>query len=151
MDSGRYVLLLHVPEGLVLEVGSLGRLEFPTGHYGYSGSAARGLQARLSRHARREKAVHWHIDRLTARDGVRVLGAVVLPLAGPSECETADDLVRSAGGRRLHRGFGSSDCRCPGHLVHLGGWEDVRAATASLEDAGGRWVDIWRIRRPGGP
>jgi Uri superfamily endonuclease len=142
MDSGRYALLLHVPDELVLDVGGLGRLEFPAGLYGYAGSAARGLRPRLLRHARREKAVHWHIDRLTARDEVRVLGAVVLPLAGPSECEAANGLVRTARGERLHPGFGSSDCGCPGHLVFLGRIEDVPDAIAPLEVLGGHWSEI---------
>ena len=43
-----------------LQIGSLGEREFRAGHYVYVGSAARGLEARIARHGRLRKKMHWH-------------------------------------------------------------------------------------------
>jgi hypothetical protein len=61
-DGGAYVLVLHLPEAREIEVGRLGTLLFREGYYVYVGSAVRHLAARMARHRRRRKTLHWHID-----------------------------------------------------------------------------------------
>ncbi len=113
---GIYAVLLshHGP----LTVGALGRIHFE-GLYLYVGSAL-GLAglSRLTRHwqlycGRRSKQ-HWHIDYLLE---VGVWRGAYWREAGPgAECELARALSRDLA---VVPGFGSSDCRCPGHLFYV--------------------------------
>ncbi|MDP7081322.1 MAG: GIY-YIG nuclease family protein [Candidatus Undinarchaeales archaeon] len=81
------------------------------GTYLYVGSAygPGGLAARLSRHARKHKRRHWHIDALTEGRGVNAIR--IYP--GSDECVLARELAERC---RAVKGFGSSDCDCPSHL-----------------------------------
>jgi Uri superfamily endonuclease len=116
-DSGVYLLVLRMPRRLSAKVGGLGRITLAAGSYGYVGSARRGLRARLRRHQRRTKPMHWHIDRLTRiADPV---GAVIWPWRPERECRLAGALQATGLGRLAVRRFGASDCRCPGHLLRL--------------------------------
>jgi Uri superfamily endonuclease len=91
---------------------------FPEGRYIYIGKASRGLAARLERHLGiRRRRRFWHVDYLLEK--AEVVEVWVFPLE-KGECSLARDLEREGGERRRWRGFGSSDCRCPGHLVFLG-------------------------------
>jgi len=96
-------------------VGRLGVFEFPAGHYTYTGSAARGLQARIARHLRAEKTLRWHIDYLLAASGVRVESVL---RSTRQECT----LNAATAGLRLIPGFGACDCRagCGTHLLYRG-------------------------------
>lgn len=135
-DSGVYLLVLEVPRPFCAAVGCLGRIALRAGRYGYVGSARRGLSARLSRHQRRKKPLRWHIDRLTgAADPV---GAVVWPWQPGRECRLAEALQAAGLGRLVASGFGSSDCRCPGHLFALPDMDlgTVAATLSPLLDAG---------------
>ncbi len=62
--AGTYILLVHLTCPAVLSVGRLGTYPLPAGMYAYCGSArgAGGLRARINRHLRLEKPIHWHID-----------------------------------------------------------------------------------------
>ncbi len=141
--TGAYLLLLRVHQNRTLDVGGLGRVPFPKGNYVYIGSGMGGLEARVARHfrsARRlrpngkrqlsslskgkfacafdmNKKVKWHIDRLLA--GAELVGAVLFQSKERKECELARSCLSFPGAGAV-RGFGSSDCRCPGHLVYLG-------------------------------
>jgi Uri superfamily endonuclease len=112
-----YRLHIRVERDVTVAVGRLGRFVFPAGCYVYTGSARRGLEARIARHLRpaREKRLHWHVDHLLAAPGCRV-ERVTRHAAG--EC----DLARRAGGTVPVPGFGASDCRagCGSHLRYLG-------------------------------
>ncbi|SDH56387.1 GIY-YIG nuclease family protein [Roseospirillum parvum] len=108
MPGGAYVLRLGVGPGVWLAPGV----------YWYAGSAygPGGLRARLGRHLRRDKAIRWHVDRLTVEPAVEV-GFLAFPGAG--ECALVAALL-AAGATVPVPGFGSSDCRiCPSHLVCL--------------------------------
>lgn len=115
--GGLYALVFFLPQALTLPVGRLGEVEFPAGWYVYVGSArgSGGLAARVGRHLRRAKRVHWHVDRLLAWAEVRE----VWGRAGDAstECAWAAALAQVPGARRWPLGFGASDCRCPGHLI----------------------------------
>lgn len=116
-DAGSYVLLVHLPRSLAFERPSL-RHQFGAGWYGYAGSARGpgGLRARIARHLRKEKALHWHVDSLTiAADSI-----LAFAVEGASECALAGSLLRSGFCRPSADGFGSSDCRsCSTHLLEL--------------------------------
>ncbi len=136
-DSGVYLLLVRVKEARPLRVGALGEVRLRKGYHAYVGRAKRGLRARLSRHARGEgKRRRWHIDYLLE---AAVLEEIwVLPLEA-GECETASGMAAGGGDREGLRGFGSGDCRCPGHLLYLGGRRPAPPAGV-----------LWSVRVPGG-
>jgi len=71
----------------------------------------------VKRHFRSCKKVKWHIDRLLAV--AELSGAVLFPSEHREECRLARAVLAVPGTRPVP-GFGSSDCRCIGHLVHLG-------------------------------
>ncbi len=123
--KGSYVLVLHLSQDRRLEVGKLGRLQFPSGYYLYFGSALNGLAGRIRRHLRREKKLHWHIDFLTYVAPV----VQVWWVAGEERCECvwARAALSHPGATAPARGFGSSDCRCPTHLVQLSSWAEAEA------------------------
>lgn len=126
-DSGTYTLLIQVPTERTLEVGALGRLDFESGWYAYTGSAfGPGGFGRVSRHrelaAGEREARHWHVDYLLGADGVRV-DAVVRSPDADIECAVAQSLSGTP-----VREFGSSDCDCPSHLAHDSRHADLLAA-----------------------
>ncbi|MDH5748921.1 MAG: GIY-YIG nuclease family protein [Rhodospirillales bacterium] len=86
--------------------------------YLYAGSARGpgGLRARIGRHLKEDKKIHWHVDRLT--DVARV--GAVYALVGGDECEIVETALKIKGVSAPVPGFGSSDCRiCPAHLLRL--------------------------------
>ena len=108
--QGIYVILLELDGAADIAAGRR-RFALTAGHYAYVGSALSGLEPRLSRHLRREKRFHWHIDFLLERARIsRIIGAET---AARKECDLARRLAR-----RLPAvaGFGSSDCKCASHL-----------------------------------
>ena len=44
-------------------------MEFSAGVYVYTGSATRGLEARIARHQRADKKIRWHFDHLPDEAG----------------------------------------------------------------------------------
>ncbi|MEO2141483.1 MAG: GIY-YIG nuclease family protein, partial [bacterium] len=65
-QTGSYALVLRLPSRRRVAVGRLGEVDFPKGYYIYFGSALGGLKARVARHLRHEKKLHWHADYLSA-------------------------------------------------------------------------------------
>lgn len=116
-DSGLYVVWLQLETPVRVTVGALGEINFAPGVYGYVGSAQRNRAARLRRHFKEEKPLRWHFDYLRPRGKVRA--AACLPGDKAGECRLAARLVERFGGRREPRRFGSSDCRCRGHLIRF--------------------------------
>jgi sugar fermentation stimulation protein A len=70
----------------------------------------------LSRHAAKRKRKHWHLDYLLPY--VQIFGALVIEDRRRLECDWAVWIGRT-GGLSI-KGFGASDCRCPGRLFRLG-------------------------------
>ena len=112
-DRGSYLLLMRLDQPLRIAVGCLGEINFAAGHYVYIGSAMQNLTARLARHGRRRKKLHWHVDYL------RQHAAEVTPLPIRSskrlECELAAAFGRLM--KPVVPGFGCSDCKCDTHLL----------------------------------
>ena len=116
-EAGAYALVLDVADTLTLIRPRRGSDTLGTGWYIYAGSARGpgGIRARVARHMRQDKAVHWHIDQVTTRKGTRVWA---VPLRGRTECDLVSDLTASDRFVATHPGFGSSDCRrCIAHLL----------------------------------
>ncbi|MBX5492637.1 MAG: GIY-YIG nuclease family protein [Chloroflexi bacterium] len=124
---GSYLLVLRTTTPLTLPVGRLGRRHFPPGWHVYVGSARRGLGARLAHHLRPLSRPHWHID--TLRSHATLVEVWALLGRERYECALAAQLT-GLPGAGLAAGFGSSDCRCPGHLVSF-------SARPALETLGG--------------
>ena len=110
-----YQLLIEVSSPLEIEVGRQGRCHFVAGRYIYTGSAKRNFEARIARHLRKDKKLHWHIDYLLAQPVVTV---VDVRRYGEEEC----DINQRQPGSIPLPGFGASDCRerCGSHLKYLG-------------------------------
>ena len=118
-QPGTYVLILRLPYPATIDVGRLGEFQFPAGWYGYAGSARGpgGLAARISRHVRPSKPLHWHIDYL--RYKASPIEAWYATGDQKRECAWAHTLSRLPGASIPARRFGASDCRCSSHLVHF--------------------------------
>ncbi|MEL1249506.1 GIY-YIG nuclease family protein [Aurantiacibacter gilvus] len=116
VQSGAYLLTISLGEKFA---GSLrGKpYELPAGTYVYAGSAngPGGVAARVARHMRKDKKLHWHVDALTV--AASEITAFAFP--GGNECALVERLL-GEGYEAPLPGFGSSDCRsCPAHLLRL--------------------------------
>jgi Uri superfamily endonuclease len=118
-QPGTYVLILHLLHRATIDVGRLGRFQFPAGWYAYAGSAhgPGGLAARIARHLRSPKPLHWHVDYLRAEAQPDQVWYAVG--TGKRECTWAEALSGLPGASIPVPRFGASDCRCPAHLVHF--------------------------------
>jgi len=130
-EPGTYALLLKLDKQDRITVGKLGTFDFPMGYYLYVGSALGpgGLRARLARHRRHSKSssqsssgqtgkkLHWHIDYLLQR--VRLIEVWSVASEERLECKWGEVARRLSGAQVPVRGFGSSDCRCPAHLIYF--------------------------------
>jgi Uri superfamily endonuclease len=114
-ESRTYQLLIELSVAVRLQIGHLGRFEFPAGLYVYTGSAKRHLASRVARHLAKRKRLRWHVDVLLASGAARV---VAVRLSRRAECA----LNRASPGSVLVPRFGASDCRarCGSHLKYLG-------------------------------
>lgn len=112
--AGTYLLLIEARESMTVTVGRLGIMPVVAGFYAYVGSAMAGLEPRLARHLRKEKAMHWHIDYLLAVTEL----AEIWAHRGVErlECQWARLLGEEM--RQPMSGFGASDCRCATHLFY---------------------------------
>lgn len=109
--KGSYILFCQLHGEQTIAVGHLKTIHFPAGYYAYVGSALGGFKSRLSRHWRRKKKLHWHIDYLLAK--ARVNAIITCATEDRMECAIAQAL-----GRQFDciPGFGCSDCHCRSHL-----------------------------------
>lgn len=115
---GAYALLLRLKQPAETPTRAFPSAVLSPGTYLYAGSAwgPGGIRARVLRHARRKKAQHWHVDRLT-----RVAELVdVLAFPGGHECGLVERARALPGTSVPIPGFGSSDCRsCAAHLIAI--------------------------------
>ncbi|MEJ2408039.1 MAG: DUF123 domain-containing protein [Novosphingobium sp.] len=112
---GAYVLLMELEAPLVFTRKTIAATAL-SGWLVYVGSArgGGGIGARLRRHFRKDKPVHWHVDELTNAS------AFMAALAVPDgvECDIVARLTESGLFETALPGFGSSDCRrCEAHLL----------------------------------
>jgi len=129
-SPGTYVLVMQLTNRHELCVGSLGEAAYTEGWYLYVGSALGGLKARLARHARHSKRLHWHVDyMLEVAELVKVwchIGNERL------ECKWARVLGRMDGLTPSAVAFGASDCRCHTHLYRASERPSPHSFSSSL-------------------
>lgn len=114
-EPGTYLLILESGSSAEIQIGRWGALRVRPGFYSYVGSAfgPGGVRARVSRHLRRGKKNRWHIDHL------REVAEPVSVRCSYAPFRLEHDWARAFGGTdgfSCIKGFGSSDCRCKGHL-----------------------------------
>lgn len=116
---GTYALLLYVPRATRMQIGKLGAFDFPRGYYVYVGSArgAGGLRARVMRHWRHNKLIHWHIDYLRAFS--KPHGVWYSTDERADECWWANALANQPHAKIIAPRFGASDCACAAHLWYF--------------------------------
>lgn len=133
-QPGTYALLMQLARGAPIDVGQLGRFHFPAGWYIYVGSARGpgGLAARVARHRRSSKRLHWHVDYLR----IHARPALVWYAVGDRrrECAWVQALSQLRSASIPVHGFGASDCRCPAHLVHFGSRPRLSAFAHQIDD-----------------
>ena len=140
-QPGSYVLIMRLPQRVALDVGRLGRIDFPAGWYVYAGSARGpgGLAARVGRHRRIPKTLHWHVDHLRAR--AELTGVWYTVGSRKRECGWARVLSQLPGARVVAPGFGASDCRCATHLLYFPAPPDRSMFARSVDDP--LWEDAF--------
>lgn len=114
-EPGAYLLLIGLEQPLVLDIARFAGATLPAGWYVYAGNAngRGGLRARIARHLRTAKSIHWHIDHLT-----RLVAGAALCFSGADECDLVRNLSATATFAVPLPGFGSTDCRrCDSHLL----------------------------------
>ncbi|MCJ7458603.1 MAG: GIY-YIG nuclease family protein [candidate division Zixibacteria bacterium] len=120
MTRGNYQLLLYLDRKSRIKIGKKGEHDFPEGHYVYTGSALNGLEGRINRHLRKEKKNFWHIDYLLPHCKIlKVIQYNQNHKNMVAECDLNKELLRKKNCEVVVKGFGSSDCSCPSHLVYF--------------------------------
>lgn len=114
--KGIYLLEIELEKTKRIKVGALGLLTLPKGRYFYVGSAQNNMQKRIERHLSDSKKVRWHIDYLLSENNVKVINVYYKIAEKIEECITAKKMLDIGYGMK---GFGSSDCKCPSHLIKL--------------------------------
>ena len=118
---GCYSLIIDLKRKKTIRVGKLGKAVFPVGTYVYTGSAMKGLRARLRRHCTQKKKIHWHIDHLLTLPDARIKKIILYPAAPGQECRQNKRITALPGATVILKNFGASDCRsrCLSHLIFL--------------------------------
>jgi Uri superfamily endonuclease len=119
---GTYILVMYLTKDSRIKIGKLGIREFLKGYYCYVGSAfgkIMNLENRIGRHKRLNKEkkgnLRWHIDYLLVKAKVSI--KKVVTFNKKIECKVSKHLERNSD--RTFKGFGSSDCKCKGHLHYF--------------------------------
>jgi Uri superfamily endonuclease len=112
--AGTYIVLLGLSEPQCLVIGRRGAGFFFPGYYTYTGSAKRGLAARLHRHLHGATTRHWHLDYF--RPYAQVLAWQAYGGDSQPECQLNHRLAQW--GQVPMTKFGASDCSCSAHLLY---------------------------------
>ena len=114
--KGVYLLIIEITNQLIIIIRGT-RYKLEPGYYIYVGSAwgPGGLRSRIARHIKKDKKIHWHIDKITSTPFTAVKTICLLPGA-PSYYESRIAGILST---KLNfiPGFGSTDRR--GDTSHL--------------------------------
>lgn len=116
LESGIYNLIIYLAKNKEIEVGSLGEFKFKSGYYIYTGTAQRNLQARINRHRKEDKRLHWHIDYLLQYGEIKEVKTWAEEQE--FECRLHNKLAQYLGLEEPISGFGASDCSCNSHLLY---------------------------------
>jgi Uri superfamily endonuclease len=118
-SGGTYALLLSLSAPATISVGRFGLCHIPRGFYLYFGSALGpgGISARLARHSRLDKKLHWHVDYL--RPAALLEQAWAMTGKVRAECQWAAVAGALPEVETPIPRFGASDCRCRAHLFRF--------------------------------
>ncbi len=122
VSPSTYLLVLVCQQPGIVQVGARGPVTLTPGCYLYVGSARGRLAARLARHCRQGKRLHWHIDYLLA-SGLLTIREIWVT-ARHSECALVHHLLAQPTASWPAPRLGASDCRCPAHFL---GWQATLA------------------------
>ena len=106
-----YILKISLDKARRIQIGRLGIFSFREGTYWYVGSAKKNLKARLARHRRKEKKLHWHIDYLLQH-------ATIAEIWSTEACEERAAALLAQTLTTPITGFGASDKRAEAHLFY---------------------------------
>lgn len=142
LGPGAYGLIFKISHKVTISTGRLGVAAYRAGWYVYVGSAMGGLSGRIRYHLRAQKRGHWHIDRLLP------LGELTTVVAAETERRLECPLAAFLALRfPVVRRFGSSDCRCPGHLFRNEARAPLLDAMQEAVRAAGCRPQVMRRRR----
>ncbi len=118
INGGYYILLLCVNSPVNIEYSGT-PYTIEKGLYAYIGSALKSLNKRIKRHTAKSKKTHWHIDKLTVNENVKVLGALTCTttLKGLEPCIASN--LESMGYSGPPRFGSTDDRRALTHLFHV--------------------------------
>lgn len=114
-EHSLYAVFLEIPEKKAIQIGKLGIFEFPKGTYIYVGSAKRNIKARINRHIKKEKPFRWHFDYLRPHGNILTVETFDGSI---DECSRCKQIKEQYQAKEIIPGFGSSDCKCPAHLLY---------------------------------
>jgi len=117
-SKGAYILSMHLDSPTPIDIPKIKTAVIQSGTYFYVGSAygRGGIAARLKRHFKKHKKIHWHVDQLTSA----AASAEAFAVPNGNECELVETLISSGQFKTAMKGFGNSDCRlCDSHLLML--------------------------------
>jgi len=130
-QSGSYILLIHLPIDILLDLPNLGEIDFPAGFYTYADAefGSMGLPARIKAHLAPNENPIRHIDFLLQNAKVEEVW-----MALGTENRTHDWtslLLEIPGAIGVADGFGITEpaCNCDSHLVYF----DVRPELEDFE------------------
>jgi sugar fermentation stimulation protein A len=115
-DRGSYLLVLENENDFSKKIGRLGERRFQKGFYVYVGSALNGLSARIRRHQKMRKKIHWHLDYIVP-SSMKIRKIYPIRRRERLEVSLAQRLTAIAGG--YIDGFGASDTANPSHLFYF--------------------------------
>jgi len=127
--NGVYILLISVTESISVRIAALGNVSFKKGLYVYVGSAQNSLEKRVERHFRRVKKKFWHVDYLLGASQTEILEVFYKKVGRLEECRIAERLSKIA---TPIWGFGSSDCKCKGHLFRIEAYDILSGFTREV-------------------
>lgn len=108
-----YQLFIHLEKDILIQIGKLGKFNFPAGDYVYTGSAKKNIEARIKRHLSKNKKLRWHIDYLLNNPATKITETKMYT---EKECT----LNQKTKGTIIAPHFGASDCKqgCVSHLKY---------------------------------
>lgn len=122
--KGVYILKLQLLKNQEILIGKLGKILFQKGNYYYVGSSQNNMEKRISRHMKKEKKIHWHIDYLTTHPEIKAINAkTFINYPKEKECQVSKELMKKY---ELVKNFGCSDCKCLSHLFYQKERQDVK-------------------------
>lgn len=133
-DKGTYALIMSCRKTVRPTVGKLGSVKLRPGFYIYVGSAfgPGGIRARVSRHYRRRKKLHWHIDYIRRHTALIEAWHATSTINREHDWASALATQFESG----HHRFGASDCKCASHLFFSPVMPSCDAINSVPRDAG---------------